>query len=179
MSENKQSFISQCVLITALLILPNFIFGCGYVSTSSYLEHIKTVNIPLISIEDPDFSYDADSGTTYDEIITEQLRDRFNQKWRDGNDAQLDMVILDYDLEPIQYDVNNNPSQFRMSLQIEYEFRDRVQNRIIDRQENYIQVHDFYITSVTGEEPETRQEATTRLIRELTDDLYNQLAEQW
>lgn len=179
MSKKEQTFISHCVQFFALLILPHFILGCGYVSTSSYLEHIKTINIPLITIEDPDFSYDANSGTTFDEIITEELRDRFNQKWRDGNDAQLDLVILDYDLEPIQYDVNNNPAQFRMSLLIEYEFRDRIQNRIIDRQENYIQIHDFYITSVTGEEPETRQEATTRLIRELTDDLYNQLAEQW
>ena len=179
MSDNKKPYVSHCVRIMAQFILPQFIFGCGYVSTSSYLEHIKTVNIPLITIEDPDFSYDANSGTTYDEIITEQLRDRFNQKWRDGNDAQLDLVILDYDLEPIQYDVNNNPSQFRMSLQIEYEFRDRIQNRIIDRQESYIQVHDYYTSSVTGEAPETREEATTRLIRELTDDLYNQLAEQW
>jgi hypothetical protein len=179
MPEKEQPFISRFVQFFVLLILTHFTFGCGYVSTSSYLEHIKTLNIPLITIEDPDFSYDANSGTTYDEIITEKLRDRFNQKWRDGNDAQLDLVILDYDLEPIQYDVNNNPEQLRMSLQIEYEFRDRIQNRIIDRQENYIQVHDYYIASVTGEEPETREEATTRLIRELTDDLYNQLAEQW
>ena len=179
MSEKDKPFICHFAQPFELLILTYFIFGCGYVSTSSYLDHIKTINIPLITIEDPDFSYDANSGSTYDETITEKLRDRFNQKWRDGNDAQLDLVILDYDLDPIQYDVNNNPEQFRMSLQIEYEFRDRIQNRIIDRQENYIQVHDFYIVSVTGEAPETREEATTRLIRGLSDDLYNQLAEQW
>ena len=154
------------------------ILGCGYVSTSSYLEHIKTVNIPLITIEDPDFTFDV-SGNSYDEIITEKLRDRFNQKWRDGNDADLNLTILDYDWKPSKYDVNNDPFQFRMSLEIRYEFRDRVRDKIIDSQENYYQVHDYYVVADRGEPPETREEATTRLIQELTDDLYSQLAEQW
>lgn len=164
---------SHCVLILIFVFL-----GCGYVSTSDYLNHIKTITISPIEIQDPDFTFDA-SGNPYDEVIRNALIDRFNQKWRDGNDAQLDVIILDYYLEPYRYDANNQPEQFRMSLEIEYEFRDRNQNKVIDRRDNYLQIHDFYVVSGQGEPPETREEAQQRLIQELVDDFYSTLAEQW
>ena len=155
------------------------ILSCGYVSTSSYLEHIKTITVSRVDIQDPDIAYDVTSGRPYDEIVRESLNRRFNQKWRDGNDSQLDLTILDYRLEPWSYDANNQPEQFRMSLVIDYTFTDRVRNKIIDRKDNYVQIHDFYVVSGRGEQPETREEAKARLIQELTDDLYSTLAEQW
>ena len=166
------------VLSQGVLILIFVVLGCGYVSTSDYLNHIKTITISPIEIQDPDFTFDT-AGNPHDEIIREALIDRFNQKWRDGNDAQLDVIILDYHLEPYRYDANNQPEQFRMSLEIEYEFRDRVQNKIIDRRDNYFQIHDFYVVQGQGEPPETREEAQKRLIQELVDDFYSTLAEQW
>lgn len=162
----------------AALILILVISGCGYVSTSDYLNHIKSITISPIEIQDPDFTFDT-SGNPHDEIIRDALIDRFNQKWRDGNDSQLDVIILDYHLEPYRYDANNQPEQFRMSLEIEYEFRDRVQGKIIDRRDSYFQIHDFYVVSGQGEPPETREEAQKRLIQELVDDFYSTLAEQW
>ena len=152
--------------------------GCGYVSTSDYLNHIKTIAVLPVKIEDPDFMMDT-SGNPHDEIIREALIQRFNQKWRDGNDAQLDLTIEDYDLKPLQYDANNQPEQFRMSLVITYEFMDRVRNKVIDRRDDYVQNHDFYIVSGRGEPPENREEAQSRLIQELVDDFYSTLAEQW
>ena len=163
--------LSQGALILGVL-------GCGYVSTSDYLSHIKTITISPIEIQDPDFTFDV-SNNPHDEIIRSALIDRFNQKWRDGNDAQLDIIILDYDLRPYSYDANNQPEQLRMSLEIEYEFRDLVQNKIIDRRDSYFQIHDFYIVAGHGEPPETREEAQKLLIQELVDDFYSTLAEQW
>ena len=162
----------------AALILTLVISGCGYVSTSDYLNHIKSITISPIEIQDPDFTFDT-ANNPHDEIIRDALIDRFNQKWRDGNDSQLDIIILDYDLRPYSYDANNQPEQFRMSLEIEYEFRDRVQGKIIDRRDSYFQIHDFYVVSGQGEPPETREEAQKRLIQELVDDFYSTLAEQW
>ena len=174
----KAVSIQGFVIIYGLLIFMCVIVGCGYVSTSSYLEHIKTIRISRINIQDTDIMFDTTSQQPYDEIITEKLIEKFNQKWRDGNDAELNLTILDYRLEPLDFDASNQPTQFRMSLEIEYEFIDRVQNKIIDKKDNYYQVHDFYV--VQGfEPPETREEAKTRLIEELTEDLYSQLAEQW
>ena len=168
----------RAVFSQGILILILGIWGCGYVSTSDYLSHIKSITISPIEIQDPDFTFDA-AGNPQDEAIREALIDRFNQKWRDGNDAQLDIIVLDYDLRPHRYDANNQPEQLRMSLEVEYEFRDRVQNKIIDRRDSYFQIHDFYVVSGQGEPPETLEEAQKRLIEELVDDFYSTLAEQW
>ena len=168
----------RAVLLQGVLMLVFAALGCGYVSTSDYLNHIKTITISPVEIQDPDFTFDT-ANNPHDEIIREALIDRFNQKWRDGNDAQLDIIILDYYLEPYSYDANNQPEQFRMSLEIEYEFRDRVQNKIIDRRDSYFQIHDFYVVQGLGEPPETWEEAQKRLIQELVDDFYSTLAEQW
>ena len=168
----------RVMLLQGVLMLIFVVSGCGYVSTSDYLSHIKTIAISPIEIQDPDFTFDT-AGNPHDEVIREALITRFNQKWRDGNDSQLDVIILDYDLRPYSYDANNQPEQFRMSLEIEYEFRDRVQNKIIDRRDNYFQIHDFYVVQGQGEPPETREEAQRRLIQELVDDFYSTLAEQW
>ena len=179
---NSPFFLShklRFALAQSFLIFTGFILSCGYVSTSSYLAHIKTINITPVVIEDTDFFYDRASGKPYDEVIRQALIDRFKQKWSDGNDAQLDLKIRDYRLVPIGYDANNQPEKFSMSLEIEYEFKDRVQNKIIDRKDNYLQIHEFYIVSGRGEPPENRDEAQARLVRELVDDLYSSLAEQW
>ena len=166
------------VFSLGVLMLTFFVSGCGYVSTSDYLSHIKTITISPIEIQDPDFTFDT-ANNPHDEIIREALINRFNQKWRDGNDSRLDIIILDYHLEPFRYDANNQPEQLRMSLEIEYEFRDQKQNKIIDRRDSYVQIHDFYIVQGLGEPPETRAEAQKRLIDELVDDFYSTLAEQW
>ena len=174
----KVAATPRSVFSLGVLILIFVVSGCGYVSTSDYLNHIKTITISPIEIQDPDFTFDV-SNNPHDEIIREALINRFNQKWRDGSDARLDIIILDYDLRPYSYDANNQPEQFRMSLEIEYEFRDQKQNKIIDRRDNYVQIHDFYVVQGLGEPPETLEEAQKRLVDELVDDFYSTLAEQW
>ena len=165
-------------ILLGVLILIFVVSGCGYVSTSDYLSHIKTITISQIEIQDPDFTFDV-AGNAQDEAVRNALINRFNQKWRDGSDARLDIIILDYHLEPSRYDANNRPEQFRMSLEIEYEFRDQKQNKIIDRRDSYVQIHEYFVVQGLGEPPETREEAQKRLVEELVDDLYSTLAEQW
>ena len=182
-SSTLRNFVRFAVILRNALslgvsMLIFVVLGCGYVSTSDYLNHIKTITISPIEIQDPDFTFDT-GGNPHDEIIRTALTNRFNQKWRDGSDARLDIIILDYDLRPYSYDANNQPEQFRMSLEIEYEFRDQKQNKIIDRRDNYVQIHDFYVVQGLGEPPETLEEAQKRLVDELVDDFYSTLAEQW
>jgi hypothetical protein len=153
--------------------------GCGYVSTTDYLNHIDSITIAPVVIEDPDFTYQRNSGRLYNEIVRESITASFDKKWQDGNDSQLDIVIVDYDLLPISYDANNRPIQLRMKLTIDYTFTDRIRNKVIDRQDNYIQIYEFYIVQGRGEPPETIEEARERLIQELSDDFYSMLGEQW
>ena len=170
----RAEFLHKCSLI-----LMCFVLGCGYVSTSSYLEHIKTVQVAPVQIEDSDITYDIASDRPYDEILQEKLTERFTRKWRDGDDAMLEVTIIDYDLREIDFGATNQPEKLRMSLQVDYRFTDRVNKKIIDRDDSYFQVYDFFIVSGRDEEPKTVPQARTEIFRELVDDLFQQLAEQW
>ena len=167
-------FLFRCFPVLMCLVL-----GCGYVSTSSYLEHIKTVQIAPVQIEDSDITYDIQSDRPYDEILQEKLTERFTRKWRDGNDAVLEVRILDYDLREVDFGATNQAEKLRMSLQVDYRFLDRVNNKIIDQDESYFQVFDFFIVSGRDEEPRTVLQARAEIIDELVDDLFQLLAEQW
>ena len=157
----------------------SLISGCGYVSTSSYLEHIRTIRIEPVEIIDADFAYDNVSQKPYDEVIHEKLIERFNRKWSDGSDSELTIRIQNYELIEQGFGPSGNVEMLRMSLQVEYEFIDKVRNNRIARTDNHMQIHDFYVVDNRGEPPETVDQAKTLIVDELIEDLYNQLAEQW
>jgi len=170
--------MSKTLFILILPILLILISGCGYVSKSEYLEHISTIRIAPIEILDADFSYDNASQRPYDEVIHEKLTQRFNRKWRDGNDSEFTMRIQDFDIREQDYGPQGQVEMVRMTLQIEYEFFDRVRNNMIAQSDNHLQVHDYYIVQGRAEPPETREEAERRIVDELINDLYYQHAEQ-
>jgi len=162
-----------------LFFLICLMVGCGYVSTSDYLNHIESIVITPVVVEDPDFTYERSTGKLYDEIIREAIVNRFSQKWRDGNDAQLDLVVRDYDIKAIDFDGNNRPIRLQMKLLVDYTFKDLIRNKLVEQNDNYQQLHEFFLVSGRGEPPETIREAKGRLVEELVDDLYSLLAEQW
>lgn len=166
-------------MLTLPILLSLLISGCGYYSKSEYLEHIKTIRISPIEILDADFAYDNTSQRPYDEVIQEKLTQRFNRKWRDGNDSEFTIRIQDYHLEEYGFGAQGEIEMLRMTLQIEYEFLDRIRNNMIDEANNYIQVHDFYVVPNRAEPMETPAQARSLIVEELIEDLYNQLAEQW
>lgn len=150
-----------------------FTLSCGYKSKSDYLKHINTITIPLVIVEDPNVELN------FDERLTTALRTKFTSKWREGGDAIFTLTVKEYEIEPIAYDVNNQPERMRMFLKMDYTFKDNKKNKIIDAKQDYIQSHDYFIVSGRGEEPETKEVATEKLIDELGDTLYSNLAEQW
>ena len=95
--------MSKSMFMLVVLICLGLISGCGYVSKSEYLEHIDTIRIAPVEILDADFAYDNASQRPYDEVIHEKLTQRFNRKWRDGNDSEFTMRIQDYDLREQGY----------------------------------------------------------------------------
>ena len=169
--------MSKAMFVLVLLLLSlSLISGCGYVFKSASLEHINTIRIAPVEILDADFAYDNASQRPYDEVIREKLTQRFNRKWQDGNDAEFTMRIQDFDIREHSYGPQGNVEMVRMTLQVEYKFLDRIRNNMIAQTDNHLQVHDFYIVDDRAEPPETREEAERRIVDELVEDLYNQLA---
>ena len=171
--------MSKTMFVLGLVVCLGLISGCGYVSKSEYLEHISTIRIAPIEILDADFFYDNASQRPYDEVIHEKLTQRFNRKWRDGNDSEFTMRIQDFDLREHSDGPQGEVEMLRMTLQVEYEFFDRIRNNMIAQTDNHLQVHDYYRLPNRAEPMETREEAERRIVEELVEDLYNQLAEQW
>jgi len=161
-----------------LLLSLSLISGCGYVFKSASLEHINTIRIAPVEILDPDFAYDTASQRPYDEVIREKLTQRFNQKWRDGNDAEFTMQIQDFDIREQGYGPQGEVEMVCMTLQVEYKFLDRIRNNIIAQTDNHLQIHDFYIVSGRAEPPETLEEAKVHIVDAMVEDLYNQLAKR-
>jgi hypothetical protein len=146
------------------------IFGC-----SKSLQHISTISIAPIEIRDPDFAYDNASQRPYDEVIREKLIERFNSKWQSGNDAELIIRIDDYQLKPHGFGPNGNVEVVRMTLQVEYQFIDKIRNKTIEESDNYIQIHDFYIVPNRAEPMRTSEQARSLIVEELVEDLYSGL----
>lgn len=177
--ETRGREMSKTLFILMLPLWLILVSGCGYVSKSEYLEHISTIRITPIEILDADFAYDNASQRPNDEVIHEKLTQRFNRKWRDGNDAEFTMRIQDYHVKEHGFGPNGEVELVRMTLQVEYQFIDRVRGQIIEESDNYLQVHDFYIVPNRAEPMESLEEARRLIVEELIEDLYNQLAEQW
>jgi hypothetical protein len=89
------------------------------------------------------------------------------------------MRIQDYNIKEHGFGPQGEIEMLRMTLQIEYEFLDRVRNNMIAQADNHIQVHDFYIVPNRAEPMERPEQAKALIVEELIEDLYNQLAEQW
>ena len=153
------------------------IFGCSHLSKSKSLQHISTISIAPIEIKDADFAYDNDSQRPYREVIREKLTERFNSKWQSGNDAELTIRINDYHLKPHKFRPNGKVEVVRMTLQIEYQFIDKIQNKTIEENDNYIQIHDYYILPSRTESMRTLEQARSLIVEELVQDLYNQLVD--
>ncbi len=172
-------FAASVVFSFCFLVIFSSVVGCGYVSTSSYLEHIKSINIRPVEVNHADIAYDNISQRPFDEVIHEKLSERFNRKWNDGNDSELTIKIQHYDIKEHGFGPSGNVELVRMSLQVEYQFIDKVRNNLIEKRDNHVQIHDFYVVENRGEPPETTDQAKNLIIEELIEDLYNQLAEQW
>ena len=170
--------MSKSMFVLVMLICLGLVSGCGYVSKSEYLEHISTIRIAPVEILDANFAYDEASQRPYDEVIHEKLTQRFNRKWRDGNDSEFTMRIQDYDIRERGYGPQGEVEMLRMTLQVEYKFLDRIHNNMIAQTDNHLQVHDFYIVPGRAEPPETLEEAKVHIVDEMVEDLYNQLAER-
>ncbi len=158
--------------LTALALLATLgLSGCGYHSKSAYLDHISTIRIPRVRNQTTIFELE--------EEMTSELQRQFGVQWNDGNDCRLDIAISDYRIEPLRYDVNNLPEQYRMSLRTTYEFHDNVERRLIASDDDYEFYRDFYVVTGRGEAPEDELTARANLVDELVQSLYNKLATRW
>lgn len=114
-----------------------------------------------------------------DEEVTKSITDRFRRWKSEGNDLLFTITITDFKYEPIKFDANNFPEQYSLIIKLDYNLDDRIEGKVISEKKDYIYRHNFYVVQGRGEEPENEKTAREKLLRELAEQLYSDLAEQW
>ena len=54
-------------------------------------------------------------------------------------------------------------------------FKDLIRNKLVEQNDNYQQLHEFFLVSGRGEPPETIREAKGRLVEELVDGYHHRV----
>ncbi|MEA2063237.1 MAG: LptE family protein [Gemmatimonadota bacterium] len=155
-----------------LAVIP--VARCSHYSTSGRLpQHIKTVYIPTFENETAEFSLDQEITNA----VTERFLSEANLRLGDagGADAQITGKVRRYYEEAETYSqaTGVEVSGRRVTIVLEVEFIDRVENETLWQDRN------FSRWAVYEPEKETEQEAAARVVELLADDLISSVLQQW
>jgi hypothetical protein len=131
-------------LIFSLILFTSI--SCGYrlVGTGSNLpHHIKSVNIPIFENQTLEYGIET--------IITNDLMQEFSGRGRikviddTKADSELIGIIKRYKSTPLTYDEYGNPRQFRVEIALSIKYTDKIDNKVIFKDENITktEVYDF------------------------------------
>jgi hypothetical protein len=148
--------------------------GCSHYSTAGRLpQYIKTVYIPTFENETAEF-YLAQEIT---DAVTERFLSEANLRLGDaeGAEAQIDGKVRGYyeEAETFRQTAGIQISGRRVTIVLEVEFVDRVENKTLWQDRN------FRRWAVYEPDKESEQEAARRVVALLADDLISSVLQQW
>jgi outer membrane lipopolysaccharide assembly protein LptE/RlpB len=155
--------------LTTLLLLA----GCGYrlVGSSSLPAHIKKIAIPKFvnKTQEPEI----------EDVLTQAMRTVFNRRGKvklvgkETADALLSGIIFSYnDDEAIDFNDQNNPSQYRLTITVDIELQDLTTDRILWKEQQLQRTADFD----GGEDYDLSEETENK--RTALENLANDLAQE-
>jgi len=170
MSAGLVRSISEKVLFILVLLFAE----CSHYSTSGRLPaYIKTVYIP---------TFENDTAEFYlPQLITDEVTERFlseaNLRLGDAEDADAELIgrVRRYFEEAETYGREGglDVSGRRVTIVLEVEFADRVENETLWQNRN------FSRWVVYEPESESEQQAAGRVVKLLADDLITGILQQW
>ncbi len=156
-----------CLLLTACL-------ACGHYSATGRLPaHIRTVHIPTFENQTPEFF--IPQGLT--DLVTERFLSEANLRLgeQENADAEIHGTVRRYyeEAETYRQVQEVEVTGRRVTIVLEVEFLDRVENRTLWRDPNFSR----YV--VYEPERETEEQAARRVMVLLADDLVAAVLQQW
>lgn len=157
------TWISRALLIGLMI----FTAGC-YGESITIPNYISTIYIPMFVSNVPQRNLDIEVTRA---ITDEFLRDGRLRIVQSESEAQSSLkgTITGYQLIPVAWDVNNRVSQYFLKIQCTVEFYDRVENRLIIRDDTLDGETTF---SLIASPPETEDDAIRRASEELAKDIF-------
>ena len=148
--------------------------GCSHYSTRGRLpQYIKTVYIPTFENETAEFILAQE----ITDAVTERFLSEANLRLGDveGADAQLSGKVRRYyeEAETYRQTAGIEVSGRRVTIVLEVEFVDRVENKTLWQERN------FSRWAVYEPDKESEEEAARRVVALLADDMISSVLQQW
>ncbi|MBN2288705.1 MAG: LptE family protein [Candidatus Glassbacteria bacterium] len=148
--------------------------SCSHYSTTGRLpQHIKTVYIPTFENETAEFSLAQE----ITDAVTERFLSEANLRLGEAGDAdaQIEGKVRRYyeEAETFRQTAGIEVSGRRVTIVLEVEFVDRVDNKTLWQERN------FSRWAVYEPDKESEQEAARRVVSLLADDLISSVLQQW
>ena len=138
MAEAVRAGLRPWLLGAALLLA-----GCGYSTSGSLPEHIKTVAVPIFK------NRTLEPGV--ETAITSGVVNAFSSGGRvrvvpvAEADAILEGEVVAYSLDGLAFDQNANVRAYRLRLVLNVEFRDVRRSALLWREEGLLETSDFQV----------------------------------
>ncbi len=183
MELNKRTFVKWLVcakLIKLLIVLVIFVFfqSCtiSYKFNGASIDYTKTKSISIV-----DFPNTAE--LIYPPLaqeFTETLRDTYSKQTRlqllkRGGDMNIEGEIVGYQLTPMAISADSYSAQTKLTMTVKVRFTNN-KNPEEDFEKSYVAYQTFNSDKMLSE---AQEETMKVMVKEITDDIYNDTVARW
>jgi outer membrane lipopolysaccharide assembly protein LptE/RlpB len=133
----------------AVLALAVLVGGCGYTVGGTLPSDIKTISVPIFQ------NLTREPGV--EGLVTRAVVEAFSTNGRlkiassADADAILDGEVIGYNVSIIAFDKNSNARQYRLSVTVNLQLRDRRKNEVLFRQSGVREQVDFRVQNAVSQ----------------------------
>lgn len=180
--------INNIFLFSVLCFLFSLTAGCGYTTRSMVGSKYRTIYItPFINKVNITTATDAaNKYRLYRPMIeTDITKSVINRFLFDGNlrpikEETADLIlkgdVVDFRRDPLRYDNNDNVSEYRINLVVNISLWDRVENKMLWEENNFIGDTTYF---PTGNQAKTEDQAVRDALTDLSRRIVERSVEQW
>jgi len=163
--------------------------GCGYTTRSLISNKYKTIYIPPF-LNQINITSDAKTGSKYqiyrpglETDLTKAVIDRFRL---DGNlrlekeSANADLILkgslVDYRRDVLRYATDDNPEEYRVSIMIDINLRDRKEDKLVWEEKSFTGDTSYFLSGPNAKSDAT---AVTEATKDLARRIVARTVENW
>lgn len=176
------------MLFSVFCLLSSVLAGCGYTTRSMISNKYKTIYIAPF-INKIDITSEADTGNRYrlyyPRLETDVTRSVVNRFLFDGNlkpvkegsaDLLLKGEVVAFRKDPVTYDNNDDPSEYRVRIQVNISLWDTKEKRLLWQENNFAGEKAYFISGPLAVSEGT---AVNNTIADLSRRIVERAVEQW
>lgn len=180
--------VKRYYIFSVFILMPLFLFGCGYTTGSLLPSHLKTIYVEDFKNKIDITNEPSDEGgfriyrAGVETDITKEIIDQFifdghlRIVGKDDADLILSGELIDYYKQPLRYDKFDNVEEYRIIVTVNMVLRDTVEDRIMWKEDNFIGWDEYRLS---GAFASSEDDARKAAIKDLADKIVEKVIEGW